>query len=413
VRILTDIVRRAGGDGEVTLWGTPHRAGCVDAVMANGMAVHGFELDDLHGTGGRVHSASVVLAPLLGLAQHTRQVSGRDALVAVVAGVEVGARVGRAMGRNFPILGWHAPYTLGVFPAAAAAGRALRLDAARQEQAFGLAGTQAGGLHASHVDGSMAKRWHAGNASRAGALAALLAQAGFSGPNAVLERPDGGFGAAFTQAPETLELERLTANLGTIWETEAIQYKVYSCRGNCHTTLDAIRELRRLDPLEPAHVRRVTVTCGQLVYHASHPYQPSTTAAAQLSLRYCVAAMLRDGVCFIDQFSDANLRDPELIALSQRVEAVHDPAIDDLGLEHQFQVRAAVELDDGRVLRTEVDQASGGPAHPLSDEELAGKFHHLGGFALPAEQLARIEALVRDLEHLPDVGVLADALDAS
>jgi 2-methylcitrate dehydratase PrpD len=63
------------------------------------------------------------------------------------------------------------------------------LDAAKLKAALGIAASAAGGIH--RQQGSMVKPFHAGNAARNGAEAAILAAAGFTADAAILEAPRG------------------------------------------------------------------------------------------------------------------------------------------------------------------------------------------------------------------------------
>src|SRR6266851_4262269 len=76
---------------------------------------------------------------------------------------------------------------------AVACGRLLRFDADRMTNAIGIAASTAAGLleFARSGTGAMVKRLHLGRAAESGVLAANLADAGFTGPDTVLEGPFG------------------------------------------------------------------------------------------------------------------------------------------------------------------------------------------------------------------------------
>src|SRR5262249_60633291 len=93
-----------------------------------------------------LHSASVVVPALLACAEELGHVSGAEFLRAAIAGFEVGPRVGMALhGSQMLSRGWHSGSVFGPHAAAAAAGVLLGLDAARFEDALGLAATQSAG----------------------------------------------------------------------------------------------------------------------------------------------------------------------------------------------------------------------------------------------------------------------------
>src|SRR5471032_3468403 len=130
-------VMSMGSSGDVTAWGTSQTFNARDAAFVNGVAAHALELDD---AGGCDHSGAVVLpAALAALACTQRPVSGREFLMAVVLGYDVGRRVLEACGGDSPHnnYGWHSTMTCGVFGAAAACSRLLGRSEEQTAAAFG------------------------------------------------------------------------------------------------------------------------------------------------------------------------------------------------------------------------------------------------------------------------------------
>src|SRR6185312_2514596 len=161
----------AGSDGAV-VWGRGMRLPIPQAALVNGTAAHALELDDFGGCG---HSGAVVIPVVCALAARGG-VSGREALVAILAGYDLAARVLEGAGGYRPhnALGWHSTGTCGSFGAAAAAARMLGLDAGRFADALGIAGTFTGGVWAFLADGADTKRFHPGKTAENGLTAALL-----------------------------------------------------------------------------------------------------------------------------------------------------------------------------------------------------------------------------------------------
>src|SRR5204862_4830400 len=175
---------------------------------ANGALAHAFELDSLTLPGAGAHPGATVLPPALAVAQQIGGVNGKALIAAFVAGNEIMIRIGRATGHTNEARGLHAPGTTGPFGAAIACGHLLGLDAAGMTNAFGIAGSLAGGLlEFARGDGGMVKRLHLRRASEAGVLAATLAAAGFTGPRTVIEGQFG-FLRVFCTAWDEAELTR-------------------------------------------------------------------------------------------------------------------------------------------------------------------------------------------------------------
>src|SRR5438552_13006341 len=178
-RILMDTLSTVDPCATCGVWGTERRLSAPHAALVNGTLVQGFELDDVHRQ-AVMHPASVTLPAVFAVAETRPGLDGRDLLTAMVAGYEIGPRVGMCMGQEHIGQGWHSGATTGVFSAAAGASRALGLSPSLTVHALGIAGTQASGLMAAQY-GAMVKRMHAGSAAQCCLHGALLARAGFTG----------------------------------------------------------------------------------------------------------------------------------------------------------------------------------------------------------------------------------------
>src|SRR3954466_3245711 len=363
-RILQDTFSDLDATRTTSIWGTDQKLSSANAALINGTQVQGFELDDVH-RDGVLHCGAVVLPALIAVAESHSPMSGRDFLTAAIAGYEIGPRVGRCMGQEHIGQGWHSGATLGVFSAAAGAARGLRLDAEQTVHALGIAGTQAAGLMAAQY-GAMVKRMHAGRSSQSGLYGALLAKAGFTGIRDVFEAPYGGFCTTFSRSQDRFDLNELSAGLGEKFETMGIALKFYSCVGSNHTTLDAIRDLRKQRPFTLDELDRIVVHGSQVTAeHVGWPYKPEGLTSAQLNLPYCVATLLLEGGVFVAQFTDEAVHDSARIELSRKVEVVHDPAITALGQRFRHKVCVDIHLRDGSMM-SETREAPRGSEHSFA-----------------------------------------------
>src|SRR3954469_17775451 len=316
-RILRDTLLAIDQSKSNRVWGTGARLSAPHAALVNGTQVQSFELDDVH-RAGVLHVGAVVLPALVAVAEQ-REMSGKEFLAAAAAGYEIGPRVGLCMGPEHIGQGWHSGATVGVFSAVAGAARALRLDPQKTVHALGIAGTQASGLMAAQY-GAMVKRMHAGRASQSGLYAALLAEQGFTGIENVFEAQYGGFCTTFSRSTDRFQLAELTAGLGSTWQTMGVALKFYSCVGSNHTTLDALRALQAEHRFSATDVERIVVHGSQVTAdHVGWKYQPAGMTAAQLNLPFCVATLLLEGDCFVEQFQPGAERDPQRVALADRV----------------------------------------------------------------------------------------------
>jgi len=394
--------------GDASVWGTGVKLSAPSAALANGTAVHGFELDDF-GTG---HNGAVVLPAGLALAEHRGGVSGKDLLTAVVAGAETANRVQNCLGREPQVaMGFHAPSIIGTFAAAATASRVLGLSGAQVTDALGHAGQQTAGLMAVQ-HGGMGKRLLAGKAAQSGTLAAVLSAAGFTNVPNIFECEYGGFCSAFSGARKTYRLEALAEGLGTDWYTPRAHFKMWACRVPIHPALEALSALRRDHPFAVDDVERIRVWLNEGAYKAvGFPWVPTTVTSAQMNLRYCVSMLLLEHDVFVDQFTDAKLADPRLLDLTARIETIHDPALDAAGHKPQRETRIEVHLRDGAVRRG-VGATRGGAGHPIRPEDVMEKFRKVAGRCVSDQVRDRLVDLAARLETLSDVAPLLQCLRA-
>jgi 2-methylcitrate dehydratase PrpD len=359
-----------------------------------------------------LHVGAVVLPSLISITEMKPGMSGKEFLTAAVAGYEIGPRVGLCMGPSHIASGWHSGATLGVFSSAAGAARGLKLDVDKTVHALGIAGTQAAGLMAAQF-GAMVKRMHAGRSSQSGLYGALLAEAGFTGILNVLESEYGGFCTTMSQSKDKFNLKELTAGFGEVWQTMGIALKFYACVGTNHTTLDALRDMRKERPFKAGDVKKVVVHGSEVtVHHVGWPYEPQGLTSAQLNMPYCVATWLLEDDCFVDQFTEAMVADPQRIALSKKVEVIHDPSITALGPKLRHKVHVELHLNDGTVMKRTVEAARGSEKHFASDAEIIEKFEKLAVKALPKARVAELRDAVMGIEKLPDATVLSKLLSA-
>jgi aconitate decarboxylase len=395
------------GGGASSLFARRERVSPADAALANGTAIHGFELDDAHVSSSH-HPGAATVPAVLAVAE-ARDASGADALVALAAGYEVGIRIGICAGVSHSTSGFHVTGTVGTFGAAAAAAHLLKLSPSQAAHALGIGGTQAGGLYSART-GAMTKRFHAGRASQSGTLAAFLAEQGFTGSLDVVEAPFGGFMSTMRGqfAPETI-----LQDLGARWEAARVGLKAYASCASSHTIVDSVRDLRR-QGLTADRLARLSIRMskkGQL--NVGWQYQPGDVIAAQMNGYYIAAVTLLDGDAFIDQFAEARLADPKIIDLLPRIEILHDSELDRGGASKRHAVQVDAVLKDGRTMSVSVEQRRGSVDHPLSAAEAEQKFRRLAATSLLESELDEVIELVQRIEREPGVERLTSLLTRS
>jgi len=202
----------------------------------------------------------------------------------------------------------------------------------------------------------------------------------------------------------------LSAGLGERFETLRISLKFYSCVGSNHTTLDAIRDIRKRRPFAVEDVDSIVVHASQVTLdHAGWPYKPEGLTAAQLNLPFCVATLLIEGGVFVDEFTPDCVADPARIALARKVKVVHDPAITALGAAYRHKARVEINFRDGSS-ETETREAPRGSEQSFaSADDIARKFRKLAEPSMGTQTDAIVETIL-DLDNLPNSRALIDLL---
>ena len=387
------IVQQFEGRGNCTLIGWGTKTSAPGAALLNGTFIQGFELDDFHML-APLHSASLVLPALFACAEGLDKVSGLQFLAAAQVGFEVGPRVGLALhGAQMLSRGWHSGSVFGTHAAAAAVGKLLGLDAARFEDALGLAATQSAGLMAAQY----------GFSARNGLYAAILADGGYTGIKRVFEREYGGFLSTFGEGHQP-DASQIASELGQRWEVERIVIKPYAAMGGIHAPLDALFDIGRQRKLVASEIARIEVDVSHAVYHHGWwvPERPLTPIGAQMNIGYALAVAVLDGAAMVQQFSPARIDADDVWALLAKVEVRHDPAFDTGGPLKRGQTRVAVTFADGQ--RVVVERATSRAIEsPPDTDAVAAKYRALTDGLMDRQRQQKIEHMVRSLEQLDNI----------
>jgi 2-methylcitrate dehydratase PrpD len=352
--VLRSLAEFSGGK-QVTVIGRRERIDALGAAFLNAAGANVHDFCDTH-LRTVIHPTAPVAPALLALAE-LRPVRGSELLLAFILGNEIQARIGLAISPSHYNRGWHITSTCGVFGAAAGSGKLLALDERQMVWALGAAATQSSGL--CECLGTPAKSLSVGGAARNGLWSALLAKQGFDGP------PLAGVQGFYRALNETPDLSVVTDGLGEDWEIMATSYKPYPCGFVIHPVLDCVLDWRRDHPT--AEVARVTVRGNPLLSVRTDRPDVSTGRESQVSVQHAVAAALVTGKAGLDQFTDACVRDSEVLALRGKVEIISDDAFS--------TIAAAVDITtaDGVIHKLSQAAARGSDVNPLDDAALEDK----------------------------------------
>lgn len=371
------------------------RADALHAALMNGISSHVYDFDDTTPK-NYIHPSSPVASALFAYAS-VNPVSGRDFLHAFILGFEAESRIGNAVYPAHYDVGWHITGTAGVFGAAVAIGRLLKLNEQQMIWCIGLAATQAAGLR--EMFGSMAKALHPGRAAQNGYSAALLAQAGFTAGVHSLEGPRG---FAAVQAA-SYDLSKITTQLGKDWDLRANTYKPFPCGIVNHPTIDGCIQLHNESLPDPLQVVAVRLRVAPLVMDLCNQQNITQGLQGKFSVYHGAAVGLVRGKAGLQEYTDDAVNDTLVRVVRERVKAVGDPSIT------EDQSHIDVEMEDGRRLIKFVEASLGNVNRPMTDAQLEKKFRQQAVLALTPTQVEQVIGLCWKIGELEDAGELVRA----
>jgi 2-methylcitrate dehydratase PrpD len=398
------VVRKLGTSSDATIFSS-ERSSAAGAALANGVACHILELDDVH-KGSTIHAAAPVISAALAVAER-EHVDGRAFLLAVVLGYDAAFRIGEAVNPSHYRF-WHPTGTAATFGAAVAACSVLSSSADEMQNALGTAGTQAAGLWEFNADGTMSKHLHPGKAAMNGVLAADLAKVRFSGASKILEG-DRGFIRAMSSSSD---ISPITNGLGHNWKVSENCYKVWSCCGHTHSAIDVALELRTKFGSDSSldDITSIEIETYGPGYEIVKERNPSTTYEAKFSLAYCVAAALQYGNASLDVFSADHfgtdgVSDPPIASLLARTSI---SVADDLTAKYPsaWPTRIRLTRRDGKEIRGGSNYPVGNPENPVTTTQLEQKFTSLVAPRFGDDVARRALDAVRSIDSATDVAMV-------
>lgn len=365
------------------------------AALFNGTAAHAAEIDDSF-RDAMYHPGAATIAAALAASQEAGA-DGLSFLRALVLGYEVSTRIGMLMGRAHYRF-WHNTGTMGSFGAAAAAAGVMGLQGQPFAHALATAATFTSGLQQAFRMDSMSKPLHAGRAAEAGLLAAQLAARGVTGSLDVLDG-EAGLGQAMSDGPDW---SHVGDTLGRDFHITRLTFKSHIGCGHTFAAIDAALALRERHGLSVQDIVKVRVATYKPALDIACYERPRSANEARFSMRYVVATALARGSVRLAAYEPAQLEDPAIRALLERIEVAVDPAIDAAFPGRRSAWVEILTRAGERLMHIQPDR-KGDPELPLSDEELAGKFLELASPVLGDEPARSMLARLWSLETMRSV----------
>jgi len=405
-QILLRYLREQGGTPEASIVITGEKTTCSHAALAHGTMASSTELDDLQPRGGSCHAGEAVIPVVMAVAEKDHK-SGKEAIVAIVAGYEAGVRVGAAKTPEAALKGISGPALSGPFGAAAAASKLYGLEKKKIGDAFGLCFPQLVPLGAFKT-GVLAKDIKGGLASWLGLFSANLAKEGIEGLKDNLDRRQDRMGDVLSRILGRYEEERIVQDLGEEFEIVQTGFKPFATCGFTHAPLTGVFEILKETPILPEDVEKINVRSFKLALEMNNA-EPPTSTAARISIPYTIACALVNHSAMPEVFTEKEIRDPRKRELARKVQVIWDPVYDaEWSEKHGCSVEIVTR--GGKIFRKEVRVMKGHPDLPLTEKEIIEKFERL---SIPSLGKQRVRALIDkifSLEELSDMNDLVRLL---
>ncbi len=303
------------------------------------------------------HIGVVVIPALLALAEQCPELTGPDALAAVVVGYEIAGRAGLAL--HASVSDYHTSGAWNALGVAAMTARLRGQDPDQLRQSFGIAeyhGPRSQMMR--EIANPTMLHDGSGWGAMVGISAAILAEQGFTGAPALTVEED-------IAAP-------FWADLGNFWQMEHQYIKPYPICRWAHAAIDGVRHLMLQHDLSHDQIAAIRINS---FHEAACLYSgvPKTTSQAQYSLHFAVAVQAVHGRIGVEHISGPGLKDTAVAEFLTRI-AVAETDQHNQRFPQGRSADVVIQTTDGRVLESGDVHARGGPEAPMNRQSIIDKF---------------------------------------
>ena len=417
VRILHELYSEMGGKAEATIIGFGNKIPAVNATLVNSLMIRALDFNDIYWKEDPSHPSDLIPAALA-----TAELVGasmKDVITAIVLAYEFEQRLCEFAVPGIRERKWHHA-TLTQFVSPIVAGKILGLNVDQMVNAIGINGSH------NHTIGcptagklTMMKNTVDPMAVQSGVFAALMAQKGYTGTEAVFEGKEG-FMDCFLgynvkeQKVEPLSMkgrdgvsewkwniDKLVSGLGEKYKILECGMKAFPTEALTHTHISATLKVVTKNNITYDQIESVTLTTLAQAYDIlfdPHKYKPESRETADHSLPYCIAAALVDHKITTQSFSDDKLKDPRIWQVIDKIKG--EPSVD---FEKMFPAKqpskVVVKTIDGKEFSEYLEYPKGDPREPMTIEDLDNKFAGLSQNLISNEKRNEIKNAVFECEN--------------
>ncbi|MCH7769880.1 MAG: MmgE/PrpD family protein [Bacteroidetes bacterium] len=418
VNIIRDIYKDLGGKSESTIIGFGEKLPAVNATLVNSLMIRALDFNDIYWKEDPCHPSDIIpaafsIGELVGA-------SMKEVITAIVLAYEFEQRLCLFATPGVRERKWHHA-TLTQFVSPIVAGKLLGLNEDQMVNAIGISGSH------NHTIGcptagklTMMKNTVDPMAVQAGVFAALLAQKGFSGTEAVFEGKEGlmdtflGWDTKDQKVkPVQMEgrdglnewswnIDALLGGLGESYKIMECSMKAFPTEALTHTHLSATLKVVTTNNISYDQIESVTLTTLAQAYDIlfdPHKYRPESRETADHSLPYCIAAALVDHKITTQSFSDEKLKDPRIWEVIDKIKGEPSEEFEKMFPAKQPS-KVVVKTKDGKEYSEYLEYPKGDPREPMTMEDLENKFNSLSAKLLTDRRQKEIKEMIFSCENM-------------
>jgi len=405
-RVLKELIKKIGGKGEATVFGTNFKTSPQNAALINGSMGHHYEYDDGISPAMGLH-AGIAITPAAIAIGETTGASGKELICAMITGYEIACRIGRAIGEEEGHRTSHSTPPLGSFGATVATCKLLGLNLNEINNAIGICGSLVSiAPFEPFIGGTMVKDMYGGWPSFYGAFVALLAQCGVTGLLNILEAELGFFqvitGGQYNR-------NKLIGGLGKnyVW-TEGHYFKPHAACRAVHLIVDCIYNMKKEERINVEKIKEILVIAKpEIVHLARGGAKPKNDIQAKVSAHYsiAVALILRGDHISPDFYNDEHLHSPKILNLAKKVRMVSSSGSAVFHIHGHGPVEIIITFKDSTFRKGIFNEE-----RSLEVEKIPDKFKEMTLEVLPEEKILQIISTVNELEKIKDIRLLTELL---
>ncbi|MEW5994213.1 MAG: MmgE/PrpD family protein [Candidatus Zixiibacteriota bacterium] len=390
VNIIRDIYKQMGGRAEATLIGFGDRMPAVNATLINSLMIRALDFNDIYWKEDPSHPSDLIPAALA--VGELVDASMKEVIVAIVLAYEFEQRLCEFAVPGVRERKWHHA-TLTQFVSPIVAGKLLGLTVEQMVNAIGI-----NGCH-NHTIGcptagklTMMKNTVDPMAVQTGVFAALMAQKGYSGTEAVFEGKEGFMDVYGLNWDE----HKLVGDLGKSFKILECSMKAFPTEALTHTHLTTTLKVVRDNDIKYDDIEQVTVTtiaraCD--ILFDPHKYRPESRETADHSLPYCIAAAIVDRQVTTQSFSEEKLKDKRIWEVIDKIKGEASQEFERMFPAKQPS-KVAIKTKDGKEYSEYLEYPKGDPREPMTMDDLVAKFNSLSAGLLKEKRQREVKDVI-------------------